>query len=74
MKIEFLDSIERIDKEEWDKAINNQYPFLKYEFLKALEITKCVSPEEGWTPLHFCLLYTSPSPRDATLSRMPSSA
>ena len=25
-------------------------------------------------PLSFCLLYTSPSPRDATLSRMPSSA
>ena len=24
--------------------------------------------------LHACLLYTSPSPRDATLSRMPSSA
>ena len=24
--------------------------------------------------LAFCLLYTSPSPRDATLSRMPSSA
>ena len=27
-------------------------------------------PREPWT----CLLYTSPSPRDATLSRMPSSA
>ena len=25
-------------------------------------------------PLYACLLYTSPSPRDATLSRMPSSA
>ena len=25
-------------------------------------------------PLWICLLYTSPSPRDATLSRMPSSA
>ena len=25
-------------------------------------------------PPHSCLLYTSPSPRDATLSRMPSSA
>ena len=24
--------------------------------------------------IHLCLLYTSPSPRDATLSRMPSSA
>ena len=32
--------------------------------------------EEGRVALHFqcCLLYTSPSPRDATLSRMPSSA
>ena len=27
---------------------------------------------ERWN--HACLLYTSPSPRDATLSRMPSSA
>ena len=25
-------------------------------------------------PIYGCLLYTSPSPRDATLSRMPSSA
>ena len=25
-------------------------------------------------PMLVCLLYTSPSPRDATLSRMPSSA
>ena len=25
-------------------------------------------------PAHYCLLYTSPSPRDATLSRMLSSA
>ena len=28
-----------------------------------------ISGEDG-----YCLLYTSPSPRDATLSRMPSSA
>ena len=27
-----------------------------------------------FTPTETCLLYTSPSPRDATLSRMPSSA
>ena len=27
-----------------------------------------------WGPLHGCLLYTSPSPRDGLLSRMPSSA
>ena len=28
----------------------------------------------GCEPCYDCLLYTSPSPRDATLSRMPSSA
>ena len=27
-----------------------------------------------WENFQVCLLYTSPSPRDATLSRMPSSA
>ena len=52
MKIEFLDTIERIDKNDWNKLVRKKYPFLNYEFLKALEITKCVSPEEGWTPLH----------------------
>ena len=29
---------------------------------------------DGWEVNNGCLLYTSPSPRDATLSRMPSSA
>src|SRR5665647_385229 len=28
----------------------------------------------GWERLYVCLLYTSPSPRDGLLSRMPSSA
>ena len=32
------------------------------------------SRQPGWQQLLTCLLYTSPSPRDATLSRMPSSA
>ena len=33
------------------------------------------NPESGNIPSEYvCLLYTSPSPRDATLSRMPSSA
>ena len=34
----------------------------------------CVSSGNGSDNFTFCLLYTSPSPRDATLSRMPSSA
>ena len=33
-----------------------------------------VAREAGIAPTSFCLLYTSPSPRDGLLSRMPSSA
>ena len=36
--------------------------------LIGVEACNCIN---SWTS---CLLYTSPSPRDATLSRMPSSA
>ena len=44
----------------------------------ALQETKVVDelfPHEPFEAMSYvCLLYTSPSPRDATLSRMPSSA
>ena len=40
------------------------------EFLKTMRQGKKFSAEQK----RICLLYTSPSPRDATLSRMPSSA
>ena len=40
----------------------------------ALEAEKKHPKPRGRMPLGACLLYTSPSPRDATLSRMPSSA
>ena len=33
-----------------------------------------VIEEDGKTGIKYCLLYTSPSPRDLSTSRMPSSA
>ena len=39
------------------------------EYYNQPEATAKLFSEDG-----YCLLYTSPSPRDATLSRMPSSA
>ena len=41
-----------------------------YEETKGIRIA-VVNDDEGYTP---CLLYTSPSPRDLSTSRMPSSA
>ena len=40
----------------------------------ALGYDHLASYQRGDDRPYFCLLYTSPSPRDATLSRMPSSA
>ena len=41
--------------------------FICYNCQGSLQVT-------GFGPPFFCLLYTSPSPRDRTRSRMPSSA
>ena len=47
-----------------------------YEGAKGWTVVKRFNIEttKNNTRFNFCLLYTSPSPRDATLSRMPSSA
>ena len=38
------------------------------------QVDKLAGPRVGITMVQACLLYTSPSPRDGLLSRMPSSA
>ena len=56
---------------------------IDWDYSVALESTDHISISQEYKlfiggkfvkPLSNCLLYTSPSPRDATLSRMPSSA
>ena len=41
---------------------------------EALPILEDIVEVDIWENFNFCLLYTSPSPRDRTRSRMPSSA
>ena len=55
----------------WEIWTMNEYVFQLYYQLPESE-----PDPEAWLDALFeaCLLYTSPSPRDATLSRMPSSA
>ena len=52
MKINFVEALAEISKDDWNKIHLNEYPFLKYDFLKSLEDTKCVASNKGWTPLH----------------------
>ena len=53
---------------EWDKEQTFR-SIAPYTIEEAYEVADAIEREDI-----SCLLYTSPSPRDATLSRMPSSA
>ena len=54
----------------WDLGPNQHLAKEENWTLRLGEANVCFSKNK----LDTCLLYTSPSPRDATLSRMPSSA
>ena len=53
------------------KLSPQQIQLMKMIQLSTLELEQKIEAEIGENP---CLLYTSPSPRDGLLSRMPSSA
>ena len=89
MVIDALRALQHRGQEAWGLAIPNKAPLKRLglvsgssgEFKKITEeyashsaIGHVRYSTVGKSDLESCLLYTSPSPRDATLSRMPSSA
>jgi len=54
-----LGAIAEIPAGDWDALANPagapENPFLSHAFLKALELSKSVGPETGWTPAHFII-------------------
>ncbi|MET3998942.1 GNAT family N-acetyltransferase [Marinobacterium sp. MBR-109] len=51
-KVNLHQSIESIGLERWNALCGTDYPFLRYEFLHALEASGSVGPGTGWQPLH----------------------
>jgi predicted N-acyltransferase len=47
--------IDAIAAAEWNALRGTEQPFLRHEFLSALEHTRCVGPGTGWTPAYFTL-------------------
>jgi uncharacterized protein len=43
-----------LDAQAWNRLAGD-YPFLRHEFLAALEDTGCVGAATGWTPRHLCI-------------------
>jgi predicted N-acyltransferase len=52
VQLQVLDSIGAVSATEWNALDHAGQPFLRHEFLAALEDSGCVAPETGWTPRH----------------------
>ena len=50
MKLAVHSSIEQIDPDQWNALAGREQPFLRHEFLAALEHGGCVGPVRGWLP------------------------
>jgi uncharacterized protein len=52
---EFYASIDRLDAREWNALDAGGNPFVRHEFLAALEHTRCVGAGTGWEPRYLAL-------------------
>ena len=52
MKLKILPSIDEVSASEWNSVSGTSNPFLRHEFLAALEHNDCVGVENGWIPRH----------------------
>ena len=55
MKISIHSEISRIPSEAWNSLLKDNNPFLRHEFLCALENNHCVGEDLGWIPCHLAI-------------------
>lgn len=56
MHIKVLQHLDEISATDWNGLAGTGNPFLRHEFLLALEQCRCVCPEKGWLPQHLALM------------------
>ena len=61
LKVEFIAGMEAIDAAEWNRLAAGSDPFLRHEFLHALEASGSVSAKTGWQPCHVTVRSTDES-------------
>ena len=52
LSLTFVDSISEIGAATWNSLATTDNPFMRYEFLHALESTGCTTGANGWQPMH----------------------
>jgi hypothetical protein len=55
VELRIVSKIAEIDRQTWNDLVAEGPPYLRWEFLDALEETGCVRPARGWAPAHQCL-------------------
>ena len=51
-QLSFVNTIDEIGAQSWNDLASTDNPFMRYEFLHALEKTGCTRQETGWQPFH----------------------
>lgn len=52
MDVKLIDSLSQVDASAWNRLAGENYPFLRHEFLSALEESGSVSEQTGWVTQH----------------------
>ncbi len=55
LDIQSVQSMENIDAIQWNAMVENDYPFIKHEYLLALEQNQCVGETFGWFSRHLLI-------------------
>ena len=70
MKVTLVDNIAAVAADQWNQMLDDDYPFLRYEFLAALENSGSASEHSGWWPQH-CLVYDGEGVEQELIAAMP---
>ena len=55
MQARFIDSIHQLAAADWNRLCPPDYPFVRHEFLAALENSQCTSATSGWQVQHLLI-------------------
>jgi len=55
MRVEIADAVKSVDPGQWNSLTGTDSPFLRHEFLAAMESAGCVGKDTGWNPCHVLL-------------------
>lgn len=55
MQVTILTALSQVPRDDWNALVPDNHPFLKHEFLSALERHGCVGELYGWLPQHILL-------------------